>query len=108
MVCLGTPMQERWIGKNAGVLDVPLVFGNGGAIDMWAGDVRRAPLGWRRWGLEWLFRLFQDFTLPRLRRYVRLVVFALLAVAVTLSSTFNLAFEKTELPGLEWETTQPP
>jgi 4-amino-4-deoxy-L-arabinose transferase-like glycosyltransferase len=32
----------------------------------------------------------------------------LLAVAVTLSSTFNLAFEKTELPGLEWETTQPP
>ncbi|MDB4433362.1 glycosyltransferase family 39 protein [bacterium] len=36
------------------------------------------------------------------------VLLAALAVAVTFSSTFNLAFEKTEIPGLEWESAQSP
>jgi N-acetylglucosaminyldiphosphoundecaprenol N-acetyl-beta-D-mannosaminyltransferase len=48
---------------------VPLCLGIGGLFDYWAGSVSRAP-GWlRRWGHEWLWRLYQQ---PRqkARRYL--------------------------------------
>jgi N-acetylglucosaminyldiphosphoundecaprenol N-acetyl-beta-D-mannosaminyltransferase len=75
MVCLGNPRQERWIEDNAGALEVKLVFGNGGALDFWSGDVPVAP-GWvQRAGLEWLFRLVTNFSVARLKRQARLVEF---------------------------------
>ena len=35
-------------------------MGVGGAIDVMAGITRRAPRGWQRLGLEWLYRLLQE------------------------------------------------
>lgn len=79
MVCLGNPRQEAWIEKHQDALTVPVIFGNGGALDFAAGKVQRAPRWMQRLGLEWVFRLFQDPSLSRVRRQARLPVFIWLA-----------------------------
>jgi len=42
------------------VLGVPLAMGIGGSLDYISGRVVRAPAGWRRLGLEWLYRLIRQ------------------------------------------------
>ncbi|MDR3209569.1 MAG: WecB/TagA/CpsF family glycosyltransferase [Oscillospiraceae bacterium] len=59
-VCLGAPKQELWMAENAARLKVKLCVGLGGALDVFAGTVRRAPEAWRRLGLEWLYRLLRE------------------------------------------------
>lgn len=75
---MGCPRQELWLARHAAFLDgcgVTVAIGVGGALDVWAGDVRRAPAFLRRAGLEWLWRLVQQ---PRrLGRQLQLVRFAL-------------------------------
>lgn len=60
LVCLGAPKQEKWMHANAPRLQVGLMVGNGGALDVLAGDAARAPLGWQKAGLEWLYRLLKE------------------------------------------------
>ena len=76
MVCLGNPKQEAWISRNFDNLKAKVIFGNGGALDFAAGEVKRAPLIMQKLGLEWLWRMFQDLTFKRLKRQVKLPVFA--------------------------------
>lgn len=54
-VGMGCPKQEQWIlaHRKAGA---GLLMGVGGTIDLWAGLRPRAPLAWRRWGMEWAWR----------------------------------------------------
>lgn len=59
-VAITTPRKERWLGKYGSSLGVPLVMGVGGAIDVVAGDTKRAPRLWQRTGMEWLYRLLQE------------------------------------------------
>ncbi|MPN26130.1 UDP-N-acetyl-D-mannosaminuronic acid transferase [bioreactor metagenome] len=37
-----------------------LLVGLGGALDVFAGVVKRAPEAWQRLGLEWLYRLLRQ------------------------------------------------
>lgn len=60
LVCLGFPKQELWMQKNAGRLEVGLMAGLGGSLDVFAGAVQRAPALWQKLGLEWLYRLLKD------------------------------------------------
>lgn len=60
LVCLGSPKQELWMKKHCAELPGILMIGLGGALDVFSGRIRRAPLLWRRLGLEWLFRLMQE------------------------------------------------
>ena len=60
LVCLGAPKQELWMHENAKKLNVGLMIGAGGSLDVFAGTVQRAPEGWRRAGLEWLYRLLKE------------------------------------------------
>lgn len=60
LVCLGAPKQEKWMMRNAPRLDVGLMIGAGGSMDVFAGVVERAPQKWSDAGLEWLYRLKQD------------------------------------------------
>lgn len=78
MVCLGNPKQEEWIARHLDELAPRVVFGNGGALDFWAGEVKRAPRWVQSMGMEWLYRLGQDFTWTRLRRQSKLVTFVYL------------------------------
>ena len=77
IVCLGAPKQECWILKNKDKLNAKVIFGNGGSIDFWSGNIKRAPNFMIRHRLEWLFRLFQDFSFKRIKRQLGLVSFAM-------------------------------
>lgn len=68
-VAISSPRKEHWLGQYGASLNVPLVMGVGGSIDIVAGITRRAPQTWQRLGHEWLYRLLQE---PRrmLRRYL--------------------------------------
>lgn len=60
LVCLGAPKQERWIADNREHLNVRIVLGAGGSLDVLAGRVERAPESWQRLGLEWAYRLKKE------------------------------------------------
>ena len=60
LVCLGAPKQEKWMHQNAPRLDVGLMVGAGGSLDVFAGTVERAPEKWQKAGLEWLYRLTKE------------------------------------------------
>lgn len=60
-VCLGSPLQEKWIDENKHRLPcVKLFMGLGGSLDIYSGNVRRAPRIFIRLGLEWLYRLLSE------------------------------------------------
>lgn len=56
-VALGAPKQEKWIYQNEKLLNVSVAMGVGGALDVWAGNVKRAPKLFCKMGLEWFYRL---------------------------------------------------
>ena len=60
MVCLGAPKQELWMHRNAPALNVGLMIGAGGSLDVFAGVAERAPEKWQRANLEWLYRFFKE------------------------------------------------
>ena len=60
LVCFGCPKQEKWISRNLGLLDVPVMIAAGATIDFLAGNMARAPVWMRRSGTEWVFRLLQE------------------------------------------------
>lgn len=60
LVCLGAPKQEKWMNKNAARLNVGLMAGLGGTLDVFSGAAKRAPEVWRKLNLEWLYRLFKQ------------------------------------------------
>jgi len=59
-VCLGTPKQEKWIGRNLEKIGVPVCIGVGAALDVVSGRVREPPRWMTDVGLEWLFKLCQE------------------------------------------------
>ena len=57
-VCLGAPVQEKWICANRARLPGVRVFlALGGSLDSYSGNVKRAPEFFCRHGLEWFYRL---------------------------------------------------
>ncbi len=79
LVAYGAPAQELWIARNLPALPGVVAIGVGGALDLLAGRIPRAPRWMRAAGLEWLFRLWRE---PwRWRRMLALPHFALLACA---------------------------
>jgi len=59
-VGLGAPKQEFWMAENWRELAPCILLGVGAAFEFHAGTVRRAPEGFRRLGLEWLYRLAKE------------------------------------------------
>ena len=56
-VCLGAPKQELWIAQNGEATGAHLLVGLGGSLDVFAGQVKRAPEAFQKLGLEWFYRL---------------------------------------------------
>ena len=57
-VCLGSPRQEIWAHENKEKLaGVGAVMCLGGALDVWSGNIKRAPMLFRKMHLEWLWRM---------------------------------------------------
>ena len=70
--------QELFLHRYRNELNIPLMIGVGGTLDVLAGEVTRVPPVFRRAGLEWLYRVGSDpkrwHRFPRLIRFVRLVL----------------------------------
>ena len=56
-VALGAPKQEFWIARNLHQLGVPICVGIGCVLDVYTGNLSRAPRFMQRAGLESLFQL---------------------------------------------------
>ncbi len=78
LVCLGFPRQELWMADHRNEVGQALMLGVGGSMDVFAGDVKRAPEAWCKAGLEWLYRLLSQPS--RIKRMIKLPIF-LLSVA---------------------------
>lgn len=59
-VGLGSPRQEFWIAEHLAATGCGVAIGIGGSLDVVSGRVQRAPASWRRFGLEWLYRLYRE------------------------------------------------
>lgn len=60
-VCMGFPVQECWVIENLHHLtDIRTIACLGGSLDVWAGDIPRAPVWMSRIGLEWFWRMLRQ------------------------------------------------
>ena len=60
-VCLGVPAQEKWIYENRDrLIGVKVALALGGSLDVYSGNVKRAPKLFIRLGLEWFYRLLKE------------------------------------------------
>ena len=77
-VCLGSPRQETVAAEFKTHLPHTAIAALGGSLDLYAGDLRRAPRIFRACGCEWLWRVLCE---PRrIRRMWALPLFLLYAV----------------------------
>lgn len=81
---MSSPKKERFLARWFDHLDVPVCHGVGGAFDVLAGKVERAPEIWQRLGMEWLYRVKQE---PR-RLWRRYLVTNTLFCLMTISELF--------------------
>jgi len=87
VVALGAKKGQAWIQKNRKQLNATVISHLGAVINFVAGSVKRAPIIWQRFGLEWLWRIRQE---PALwKRYffdglafLNLLVFKVLPLAI--------------------------
>lgn len=75
----GIKKQETWVYKYRDKLNVQASMGIGGSIDVYSGNIKRAPLWMQRFGLEWLFRTLQE-PKKRLKRIYKIPLFLWLAL----------------------------
>lgn len=74
-VALGSPKQELFVLKYRERLSAKAAIGVGGSLDVWSGELKRAPDFYRNHGLEWLYRFIQEPT--RYKRMAALPAFML-------------------------------
>ena len=72
-VCLGAPKQEKWMRQNGEATGAHLLVGLGGCLDVFSGEVQRAPEVFQKLGLEWLHRLAKNPS--RIGRMMKLPLF---------------------------------
>ncbi len=60
LVAIGAPKQEFLINKCRRELYSTVMIGVGGSFDVWAKKIKRAPIIFRMFGLEWLHRLIKQ------------------------------------------------
>jgi N-acetylglucosaminyldiphosphoundecaprenol N-acetyl-beta-D-mannosaminyltransferase len=60
LVGMPAPFKEIWCEEHRGDLNTPAILGVGGAFDVLAGFVPRAPVLFQNAGLEWAWRLMME------------------------------------------------
>ena len=68
-VGISSPKKEIFIKKYKKILKANFIMGVGGSFDIFAGKTKRAPLILQNYGLEWLYRCYQEPT-RLLKRYI--------------------------------------
>ena len=72
-VCLGAPKQEIFMQKYGEATGAHLMMGLGGSLDVFAGNVKRAPKIYQDMNLEWFYRLMNNPS--RIGRMMKLPLF---------------------------------
>jgi N-acetylglucosaminyldiphosphoundecaprenol N-acetyl-beta-D-mannosaminyltransferase len=88
LVSLTAPKQDIWIAENLAKLDTHVAIGIGGAFEVAAGMIQRAPLWMQKSGLEWLYRFLQE---PK-RMFRRYFVEAPVFIPLIIQQKFNRHF----------------
>ena len=78
LVALGPPLQETWIYNNRNRLQTGILIGCGGTLDVFSGNIKRAPDWMIKLNLEWLHRLIKQP--KRIGRMLRIPVFLSLCI----------------------------
>ncbi len=81
LVAMGSPLQEKWIARNAPRLKTRVCFAVGGLFDFLSGERKRAPRWMRRLGLEWIYRFVQDPRSKWQRIMIEIPLFVLIVLA---------------------------
>lgn len=89
-VCLGAPKQEKWMSRWGVLTGAKLAIGLGGALDVFAGTVQRAPEKWQKMGMEWAYRLSKE---PK-----RIVRMARLPLVLTKAAEQRISHKKKDDP----------
>ncbi len=87
-VALGSPKQELFVLKYKDRLKAKAAIGIGGSLDVWSGDLKRAPEFYRKHGLEWLYRFIQEPS-----RYKRMAALPLFMLKVIFSDKSQVTTE---------------
>ena len=80
-VGMTAPKQEKWTLRNHSRLNVGVAADVGAVFDFASGNIPRAPLFFRRLGLEWLYRFVKDPLRLAERTFVSAPLFVLLIMA---------------------------
>jgi N-acetylglucosaminyldiphosphoundecaprenol N-acetyl-beta-D-mannosaminyltransferase len=79
-VSLTAPKQDHWIFEHLDKLNVNIAIGVGGAFEVSAGLIKRAPVWMQKAGLEWFYRFLQEPTRLFKRYFVEAPVFIPLVI----------------------------
>jgi N-acetylglucosaminyldiphosphoundecaprenol N-acetyl-beta-D-mannosaminyltransferase len=90
-VSLTAPKQDYWIYEHFEKLNVKIAIGIGGAFEVTAGLIPRAPRWMQQLGFEWLYRLLRE---PR-RMFYRYVIEAPRFIPLILLQKIKLLFNGT-------------
>jgi N-acetylglucosaminyldiphosphoundecaprenol N-acetyl-beta-D-mannosaminyltransferase len=60
MIGMSSPLKEKFLQRNLSRMGVPACIGIGGAIDLFAGEAKLAPMWMRKACMEWLYRVCQE------------------------------------------------
>lgn len=74
-VGMGYPYQDKWIYYNRDKIKAKIAIGNGGVMNILAGDLKDAPKFFKKFGLEWLYRLIKEP--KRIKRQMVLPIYLL-------------------------------
>jgi N-acetylglucosaminyldiphosphoundecaprenol N-acetyl-beta-D-mannosaminyltransferase len=96
IVSLGAKKGQAWIEKNRHQLNSPIISHLGAVINFFAGTVERAPVVVQCFGLEWLWRIYQEPTLWR-RYYNDGLVFMALLLYNILPYRLWLSFKQPKI-----------
>jgi len=88
LVSLTAPKQDIWIAENLEKLETHLAIGIGGAFEVAAGMIQRAPLWMQKSGLEWFYRFLQE---PK-RMFKRYFVEAPVFIPLIIKQRFRQLF----------------
>ncbi len=89
LVSLTAPKQDIWIAENLANLETHVAIGIGGAFEVAAGMIQRAPLWMQKSGLEWLYRFLQEPKRMFRRYFVEAPVFIPLIIQQKFSTRFG-------------------
>ncbi len=75
---LGSPKQDIWIYEHRDKIKGSIIIPAGATFDFFSGRIKQAPQWIRTIGLEWLYRLTQDFR----RLWVRYTIYNVIFIIV--------------------------